>query len=76
MWRSCGAKSDKPAVPGPPKIVPALTPQVPAVIDLRSGRAAIGVRDGDPSTGVLVFVGPDLYQRIARRRRRRPASRR
>jgi hypothetical protein len=58
-------KSDKPLVPGPPKILPAKISDVPAVFDLARGDAAVGVKDGDPKTAVVVFRGTHMYQRIA-----------
>lgn len=57
-------KSDKPAVPGPPRIVEAALPPVPAVLDLKRGDAAVGVRDGDPAAAALVFLGSAIYERL------------
>ena len=54
-----------PIVPGPPKILPGSIAKVPMVVDLAHGAAAVGVRDRDPKTAVLVFRGGDVYQRIA-----------
>jgi hypothetical protein len=57
--------ADDPIVPGAPKIQPGHIEQVPFVVDLADDAAAVGVRDGDPATAVVVFRGSDLYQRIA-----------
>ena len=57
-------KSDKPIVPGPPRILPAELPPVAALLDLRHGNAVVGVKSADPTTASLVFIGSDLYQRI------------
>lgn len=58
-------KSDKPLVPGPPKILPGRITNVPIVLDLEDGSAAVGVKGGDPRTAVVVFRGTRMYQRIA-----------
>jgi hypothetical protein len=56
---------DDPVVPGAPKILPATVEQVPIALDLEHDAAAVGLRDGDPGTAVLLFRGGDVYQRIA-----------
>lgn len=58
-------KSAKPLVPGPPKILPGRITDVPIVVDLEEGSAAVGVKGGDPRTAVIVFRGTRMYQRIA-----------
>jgi hypothetical protein len=56
--------SDQPAVPGPPRIIPARLDPVPSVLDLRRDQAAVGLTSPDPSSAAVVFLGGDLYQRI------------
>jgi hypothetical protein len=56
---------DDPVVPGPPKILPSSIEKIPVALDLAHASAAVGIRDGDPTTAVLVFRGSNLYQRIA-----------
>lgn len=57
-------KSKKPAVPGPPRIIPSAVPPLPSILDLRHDAAAVGVKGDDPSTATLLFLGSDLYERI------------
>jgi hypothetical protein len=57
--------SDRPLVPGPPKILPGRVEHVPVVLDLAHRSAAVGVKGDDPKTAVLLFRGSDMYQRIA-----------
>src|SRR5689334_2752760 len=52
---------DDPIVPGPPKILPGQITEVPIVVDVAHDAAAVGIRDKDPSTAVLVFRGSDLF---------------
>ena len=56
--------SEQPAVPGPPRIVPASIDPVPSVLDLRRDQAAIGLTSAEATSAALVFLGSDLYQRI------------
>jgi hypothetical protein len=58
-------KSDKPLIPGPPRVSPGLVKEVGVVMDPSEGRAAVGTDAALTRPPAIVFDGATMFQRIA-----------
>ena len=56
-------RSKLPVVPGPPRIVNGVAPNLQTVIDFKDDKAAVGLAGDDPASAAMVFDGTRVFQR-------------